>query len=770
MIWIYSGICLIVIFSVMLLVTVRRKNLFGYAHHGFHMIRMVQKDILETMEDGFLVFDTDEKVLYYNAAAKRFFPELEKGHCLAALGKIAEKEHIIYRRKNSVFRFRISPIYIRNVFKGYKAWVFDYTLEELQKKRLMDLKEQAEQANLAKTRFLASMSHEIRTPMNAILGMAQLMSQETELPEKLRESIDEIHYAGTSLLSMINDVLDFANIDSGNMEIVLSEYRIDELLHEIDRQMMRKLEEKDVTFEMEVSGELPSGLIGDELRLRQVLSVLLDNAIKYTDFGKIMLRAGIDGQNQEASGIPEKEKTILLSIQISDTGIGILEDSLPDIFQPFQQASRHGDHFQEGKGLGLSLAKRLSELMGGEILVKSVYGCGSTFQVLLPQKVADSTKIGVFVQGENISRTEEKIFQPAFSAPEAKVLAVDDNVVNLKVLKGLLGIYGIQAETALSGLECLEILKAETYDLILMDYMMPGMDGIETLHLIRNLENESAKTVPVVAVTADAVKGAREMFLAEGFQEYIAKPINRKHIESVLLKNLSQNLIQKEQKKVGEQDAAAFPEGQKQAAVFKIQVEGIDYERGLSLFAGDKEQYLVIMESIAEEGRSLCLQMSEELAAGDIRNYTIHAHTLKGITAGIGAEGFSEQARALEASGKEGKEDYIYQHHEEVMDAFEILAEGMDRLLGEERERQERESSIEISEEALLEKLQDIKENLEEYYQNKALKLVEECLSYRLEVPVREKLNDIGELIRMFRYEEPKKKTEELIAEIQKQG
>lgn len=235
MIWIYSGICLIVIFSVMLLVVVRRKKIFGYAHHGFHMIRMAQEDILETMEDGFLVFDTDEKVLYYNAAAKRFFPELEKGHCLTALGKIAEKEHIICRRKNSVFRFRISPVYIRNVFKGYKAWVFDCTLEELQKKRLMDLKEQAEQANLAKTRFLASMSHEIRTPMNAILGMAQLMSQETQLPEKVRKSIAEIHYAGTSLLSMINDVLDFANIDSGNMEIALSEYRIDEVLHEIDR-------------------------------------------------------------------------------------------------------------------------------------------------------------------------------------------------------------------------------------------------------------------------------------------------------------------------------------------------------------------------------------------------------------------------------------------------------------------------------------------------------------------------------------------------------
>lgn len=728
--------------------------------HLFDTLQVAQEDILETMEEGFLVFQTDETVLYYNAAAKRFFPELEEGHCLEILGRIAEleePENIMITRKNSVLRLSIYPVYVRNIFQGYKGWIFDCTQAELQKKRFIDLKEQAEQANLAKSRFLAGMSHELRTPMNAILGMAQLLQQAPELPDSVKEYVFSIHHAGTSMLSTINDVLDFAQIDSGRLEIITENYRIDSLLRELDAQTMIKLGEKEIGFEMEVEPELPVGLIGDGMRLRQMISILLNNAVKYTDFGKIVLRAGIADLEKEGRGKPEEGKTMILSIEIADTGIGIREESLQNIFQPFQQAAENEKHFQEGKGLGLSIVKRLLDLMGGEILVKSVYGCGSTFQMMLPQEVGDSTPIGNFVRGNDRMEQTGEPFLPVLQAPAAKVLAVDDNAVNLKVLKGLLSAYGIQADTALSGLECLEILKEEDYDMVFLDYMMPEMDGIETLHLMRNLERDCAKTVPVIAVTANAVRGAREMFLEKGFQGYLSKPVDRKHMEDILLKNLPPGLVQKE-------------EEQKKSA-FQIQIEGIDYERGLAMFAGDREQYLMIMESVAEEGRNLCIQMSEELALGDIKNYTIHAHALKGITANLGADHFSEMAKTLEFAGKEGREDDIYQNHEAVMDAFETLAGGMDRLLRAEKgQKTGAVDEKEISMPAFLEKLSYIKESLEEYDQTQALELVEECLTYRLGEDVRQGLEDIREQIRSFRYEEPKERTEALMAEIQKQG
>lgn len=760
--------------------------------HLFDMMEVMQEDILETMKEGFLVFHTDETILYYNAAAKHFFPELEKEKRLLALGRISEQEdpeNIMIRRENCVMRIQIYPVYIRKVFRGYKGWIFDCTLSEIQRQRLVDLKEQAEQANMAKSLFLSNISHEIRTPMNAILGMAQLILRESGLTENAKENISNIQQAGDALLSTINDVLDFAKIESGKLEIIPVSYRLDRVLHDADNQTAMKMEEKDVEFLVDIDSELPSGLIGDEVRLRQILLNLLENAVKYTDFGKIIFRVGFGVPEETAEGTQEskkgkqtlwKGKMVMLKIEVSDTGAGIDENFLPNLFEPFQQEPKEGNHFTEGKGLGLSIVKRLLDLMGGEIFVKSACGCGSTFTVLIPQEVGDETPIGDFVHGKKKTGQQAKPYTGKFQAPKARVLAVDDNAVNLKVLKGLLSPYKIQVATALSGLECLEILREESYDLILMDYMMPEMDGIETLHLIRNMERGTGKTVPVAALTANAVKGAKEMFLSEGFQDYIPKPIDIKQMEDVLRRNIPEELLQEPEMNENSanenrncSDMETFLGKEPEEPLFSVQVDGIDYEQGLSLFAGDKEQYLEIVKSIAEEGRKLAHQMCMELAEQDFKNYTIHAHALKGITANIGANVFSGQARELEFAGKEGRFDYIYEHHEEVLDAFGRLAEGMDKLIlaefGMEPENSA-EEKMEISKEELLEKLDEIYRGLTEYYRDRAWELVKECLRCRMDDEILKGFHEMDEMIAAFQYEEPAKKAAELKEILQKQG
>ncbi len=729
----------------------------------FDVLHLVREDVLETMEEGFMVFDTDESVLYYNLAAKRFFPEIEVGKPLLALGKLSdqeEPENIMIQKENQVFRVGIAKVYVKNTFRGYQGWIFDYTFAEQQRRRLIELKEQAEQANRAKSQFLANMSHEIRTPMNAILGMTQLLLREPDLGKNAYNHVVNIQEAGNVLVSIINDVLDFSKIESGKMEITPSVYQTEKLLRDIDNTVTVKLAEKEVRFHMEIDPNLPSALYGDELRLRQILNNLLDNAVKFTDYGKILFKLGFREQEFGENG----RSRILLEIEISDTGTGIKEEELPLVFQTFQRMKRKDNSQAEGTGLGLSLVKRLMDLMGGEIFVNSVYGCGSTFQVLLPQFVEDRMPIGEFARSAPETDKEVSAHVEGFAAPEAKILVVDDNVTNLKVVRGLLAPYEMKIDTALSGLECLEILKEESYDLILMDHMMPEMDGIETFHLIRKMEKEAGtREVPVIALTANAVNGAREMFLNEGFQDYVPKPVDLKLLEQVLHQHLPEELIQR--RETVREDS---PEEAKETEGFAVEVEGLDVERGMVLFGGDKQQYLEIIRMVMEEGRELSMEMSAALAEEDFKNYIIHAHTLKGITANIGASEVSEKAKGLEFAGKEERFDYIWEHHEEVLDTFEALAEGLERLLeaeesggGEEVPDSEK---PEISAEELAGKIREMKGLLEDYSRNEAWDLIKECFGFRLPEEVKAGLKEMETMIKDFQYDEPARKAEEILA------
>ncbi len=383
-------------------------------------------------------------------------------------------------------------------------------------------------ANRAKSNFLANMSHEIRTPMNAIIGMDEMILRETG-DAKIRKYAMDIHSAGKTLLSIINDILDLSKIESGKMEIVPVEYESLSVINDIANMTMKKAEDKGLTYELHADEDIPRVLYGDEIRVRQVMLNIINNAIKYTSEGGLIIRISYSRESSR------------LRIVVSDTGIGIRPEDMEKLYRSFQRLEETKNRNIEGTGLGLNITRQLVEMMDGFIDVESDYGKGTTFITEMVQKIVDPAPIGDFSESLALiqSRTEE--YKPMLIAPKAKVLIVDDNDMNLEVLSGLLTDTRIKITCASSGYECLECLRNDKYDVILLDQMMPGMSGTETLGKIK-LES-LAEGIPVIALTADAIVGARDSYIKEGFTDYLAKPVMYEDLERILFKYIDKSLI-----------------------------------------------------------------------------------------------------------------------------------------------------------------------------------------------------------------------------------
>jgi len=705
-----------------------------------------QEHILNAMPEGVIFFDKREVVRYFNPAAAALFPELAVKKRLGALKHFTEYEeleNILLFREEQLIRINVKPVYYHGISVGYWAGASDCTQEKKYKEEILDLKRQVEDANRAKVVFLASMSHEIRTPMNAVLGVTQFMLQEAGLTEHIKRNLTDIRRSGESLLSMVDNVLDLAKLESGTMEIIPKVYRTRDFLQDIEKRMAVILEGRDIAFRMDIDPKLPSLLYGDILRLYQIFFNFLINAAKYTDFGRIMLEIhGRDTGEEDESG----RKKIELEIAVSDTGTGIKEELLSTLFEAFQHTETVKNSFgREGVRLGLSIVRHLIVLMGGSIEVRSVFGCGTTFMLRLPQGVEDAAPIKEYCQGEYITEPPEEAGSAHFTACRACVLIVDDNMVNLRVLKELIAVYKIQVSTAASGLECLEMLKSRHYDLIFMDFMMPKMDGMETLKMLRDMPG--MEEIPVIAVTANTVDSAGKMFIEAGFQAYITKPVELKILEQVLYRFLPQELVE-----------------EASASTSTVDEKEDIYQKGLSLFGGNREQYLTIVRSVMEEGEELAIQLCKELAEDDFESYIIHMHTLKGITATIGADYFSARAKELELAGKEGRFDYIRGEHQKVLDAFYNLLNHMRAWIASERlEKREEEEMPVIQDIQLLELLGQIRECLEDFYRDQAAALVKYCLSCRLDTFLYSGLSEIGSMIAGYEYDRPAQKTAELM-------
>ena len=549
-------------------------------------------------------------------------------------------------------------------------------MEELEKQDalLKSALNQAQDANNAKSSFLARMSHEMRTPLNAVIGLSELSLLEAdELTEEVQLNLEKIHSAGTTLLSTVNDILDISKIEAGKFELDLTEYDTPSLINDAVTQSIMRIDEKPIKFVLEIEETLPSRLYGDDLRIKQILNNLLSNAFKYTKKGTVEL--GITYATKE------NEKLGFLTIYVKDSGVGIKQEDLDDLFSDYAMMDTKTNRKIEGTGLGLPITKHIAEMMGGNIFVESEYGIGSKFTVILPQKALDAPVIGREVVNslKNLRYIDQKR-RLRFSINKiklnnAKVLVVDDVATNLDVARGMLKTYGISADCLTSGYDAVEAVKAEKvkYNAIFMDHMMPGMDGMETVRIIREeIDSEYAKTVPIIALTANAIVGNEEMFLKNGFQAFIAKPIELLHLDEVIQKFLGE-FAEESISPLGKQGLTNYT------------IEGLDIINGIKRFRGNEKAYLEVLKTYAESTVEL-LDSIRSVDPLKLNDYEIIVHGIKGSSYSIGAAPVASLAEKLENEADNGNFDYIDTHNDDFIKEAEKIIFNIKSMLENLRE------------------------------------------------------------------------------------
>lgn len=541
---------------------------------------------------------------------------------------------------------------------------------------LLDIEKEKQKAIMAKdaqTKFLANMSHEIRTPINAVIGMNEMILRENE-DETIRGYAENIQSASNMLLELINDILDMSKIESGELELVENTYYLASLIKDEQLLLTARVGGKAISTKVEVDSEIPAKLYGDELRIKQILTNLLSNAVKYTKQGSVTLKV--------YSKWIEKD-TIMLSFSVKDTGIGIRKEDIPNMFDKFKRLELSRNRNVEGTGLGLNIVKQLVEQMHGKIKVESEYGKGSEFTISIPQKVMDKNPIGDMQQSIRESRAENRTSEKLFTAPDAIILAVDDNAMNLTLMKALLKRTKIQIDTATGGKACLELTKQKKYDMILMDHMMPELDGIETLKLLKADSDNINKDTVVIALTANAVEGSREMYLEYGFNDYFSKPIQADKLDELLIQYLPENLVHMEKKETEAAEETDTAEDDLNPVSQEISSEllAIDRTVGLSYCLNSEEIYKEVLTEFCTQVETYLPQLETALNEKNWAEYAIITHALKGNSLNIGASEFSKLSLEHELAGKEENTAFIYSKYGVYRAALIKLAEEVKAMI-----------------------------------------------------------------------------------------
>lgn len=515
--------------------------------------------------------------------------------------------------------------------------------------------QEAEAANMAKSSFLANMSHEIRTPINAILGMNEMILREEKDPA-IRGYAGNIQASGNSLLSIVSDVLDISKIESGKLEIIPVDYEVNSLISDCCNLAAGRAKAKELELLVECADNVPMKLCGDETHIRQIIVNLLTNAVKYTEKGTVKLI--VSGRFTDGG--------FVLKVDVSDTGIGIAEENLPQLFTQFQRFDLQRNRNIEGTGLGLSIVKRLCDLMSGTITARSVLGSGSTFTVELPQKVVDSTPCGGV--NLNYSAGAEHEYHHSFEAPEAKILAVDDLPVNLLVIANLLKETRIKIDTAGSGRECLDKCSQQKYDLILMDHMMPEMDGVLTFEKLHGDKSSPNFETPVIMLTANALAGMREQYMDVGFADYVSKPVRGAKLEEAIRRNLPESLIKPASPEIPAEAVSTEPSG---FADICGAVPELNVNAALQYCCGSAELLNDLLHDFTENDHFSDLKAAFEEKRWE--DYRRHAHSLKSTSLMIGLTGLSERARASELALKSGCTEFAELNHDSLIEEYSAL-------------------------------------------------------------------------------------------------
>lgn len=518
----------------------------------------------------------------------------------------------------------------------------------------------AEKANRAKSDFLANMSHEIRTPINAIIGMDEMILRESE-DDSIVEYASNIEIASHTLLTIINDILDFSKIESGKMEIINEKYNLGSTINDILPMIGIKAEQKSLKFKIKIDENIPSNLMGDEIRLKQILINLLNNAVKYTQNGYVQL--SISGK------ISDDGETVDLVFAVKDTGIGIKQENIPSMFKSFQRLDLEQNRNIEGTGLGLAITNRLTEMMNGKIEVESVYGEGSTFTLYISQKIIGNDRIGSFSSRyKNVAMQNNHKVPAKIIAPEAEILVVDDNKMNLVVVVNLLKKNMVKTTSCMSGREALELMRKQKFDIIFLDHMMPELDGIQTLKASKIMDNNLNADTPVIALTANAISGVKEMYLENGFSDYMSKPVDLKLLETMLAKYIPAEKItmkKDDEKPVKVEENA-------------IHCDKFDHKLGLEYCGNNHELYVEILTFFCEMYESKRNELDDYVQSKNWEEYVINIHALKSNSLNIGCMRLSDICQKLELSAKnilndvnaEEEELFIDMTHYSAMELF----------------------------------------------------------------------------------------------------
>ncbi len=547
------------------------------------------------------------------------------------------KAELLYRKQDRTWiQMRIFPMPGWSEEAPVTLWVFEdetatANLRQEEEKARVNA-EAAEAANQAKSQFLANMSHEIRTPLNAILGLSEMALRE-ESPQGKDACLKDIRGSGRNLLENINSILDLSKIEEGKMEVEPEEYRILSVLHDVITVLGLRAREKKLDFQAEIDETIPAVLWGDNVHISHIIMNLGSNAVKYTQEGAVTLSVTWE---------PEAGARGVLVLHMKDTGVGIRREDMPYLFRSYGRLDRKANRHIEGTGLGLSIVQNLTELMHGTVGVESVYGQGSDFWVRLPQTVIDAAPCGPY--RESVQR-EEGLHQASFSAPDAVVLLVDDQPINQKVCLGLLEPYGMQVFTAASGPEAIERMTQVWPDLVLMDHMMPGMDGVETTTRIRAMGKKDPyfAVVPILALTANAMKGAREFFLANGFNDFLSKPMDLDKLDRVLGAWVPED---KQLPPRREESARTEPVPPDLAVL-----PGLDAAKGMA-FCGRAEVYRQTLAMFAGQLSDRVRRIRAALEKEREADYILEVHSLKSAARWVGAEDLGSRAEDLEMAAR----------------------------------------------------------------------------------------------------------------------
>ncbi len=619
--------------------------------------------------------------------------------------------------------------------------VEDIDEEKRNRDKLIDMSERAIAANEAKSSFLSKISHEIRTPINAVLGMNEIILRECK-DDNIISYSEKIGKAGKTLLGLVNDILDFSKIESGKIEIMSVDYDLAVVINDLINMIQTKADEKGLVLSLDIDRDMPKYLKGDDVRIKQVITNILSNAVKYTEKGSVTF-----GIHYEKAA--DEPNSVILNVWIKDTGSGIRPEDMDKLFSEFERIDEKHNRNIEGTGLGMNITKNLLEMMGSTLMVDSVYGLGSKFYFSLKQEVVDWEPLGDYEKAMLQERTRYKL---RFTAPEADILVVDDIPMNLNVFESLLKQTKVKIDTAGSGDEGLALAYNKKYDIIFFDHMMPEKDGIETLHELRaNKENPNIDTT-VVCLTANAISGARENYLVEGFDDYLSKPIDPLKLEDMLLRYLPKDKIVEccgdydpddDTDSTSVESTSELPDAVKNIAE-------LDIDAGLKN-NGNVNAYIESLKLYASVAGKYSDEIEGYMDAGDYKNATIKIHALKSTSRIIGATDIGEYAQELENAGKSGDTERLKQGFGTLLERCRKLGTQLSPLMDE--EEPDDADLPEISDDILNGLFNSIKDYAREFDSDGIEEALKEIKGYKLSDEVKEKCKKITEAADNFDFE-----------------